>query len=162
MLATNRPSSKISPGQQPAGRGPAGQRAGRLRQAERERAMSETAAESADEAPRSGTRSRIQAVAIELFSEQGYDKTSLREIAERLDVTKAALYYHFRSKEDIVRSLLDDYFAQLDSLTGWAKAQPRTPAVRAEILTRYIDMVIESHQIYRMLQQNQAALATLA
>jgi AcrR family transcriptional regulator len=128
--------------------------------------MSEAAASSADPGsgahPRPGTRSRIQAVAVELFSEQGYDKTSLREIAERLDVTKAALYYHFKSKEDIVRSLLDDYFAQLDALVAWARAQPSTPAVRAEILTRYIDMVIDSHRVYRMLQQNQAALASLA
>ena len=36
-----------------------------------------------------GTRERIQAVALELFTEQGYEKTSLREIAERLGVTKA-------------------------------------------------------------------------
>ena len=43
-----------------------------------------------------GTRQRIQAVALELFTEQGYEKTSLREIAERLNVTKAALYYHFK------------------------------------------------------------------
>src|SRR5262249_12854805 len=41
-----------------------------------------------------GTRERIQAIALELFAEQGYEKTSLREIAERLGVTKAALYYH--------------------------------------------------------------------
>src|SRR5215475_13717231 len=51
------------------------------------------------EAPRGDTRERIQSIALELFAEQGYEKTSLREIAERLGVTKAALYYHFRSKE---------------------------------------------------------------
>ena len=118
--------------------------------------------EEPDAPSRGDTRSRIQAVAVELFSEQGYDKTSLREIAERLGVTKAALYYHFRSKEDIVRSLVDDYFGQVDSLVAWAGQQPRTPAVRAEILSRYLDMVIDSHQVYRMLQQNQAALAGLA
>ena len=118
--------------------------------------------EERDAPSRGDTRSRIQAVAVELFSEQGYDKTSLREIAERLGVTKAALYYHFKSKEDIVRSLVDDYFGQVDSLVAWAGQQPRTPAVRAEILGRYLDMVIDSHQVYRMLQQNQAALAGLA
>jgi AcrR family transcriptional regulator len=96
-----------------------------------------------------------------LFSEQGYDKTSLREIAERLGVTKAALYYHFKSKEDIIRSLIDDYFGEVDALVAWASQQPRTPAVRAEILSRYLDMVIDRHQVYRMLQQNQAALAGL-
>jgi AcrR family transcriptional regulator len=117
--------------------------------------------EGGDAPARGNTRSRIQAVAVELFSEQGYDKTSLREIAERLGVTKAALYYHFKSKEDIIRSLVDDYFGQVDSLVAWASLQPRTPAVRAEILSRYLDMVIDSHQVYRMLQQNQAALAGL-
>src|SRR5512132_2864062 len=55
--------------------------------------------------PRGDTRERIQAIARELFAEQGYEKTSLREIAERLGVTKAALYYHFKSKEDIVLEL---------------------------------------------------------
>jgi AcrR family transcriptional regulator len=112
--------------------------------------------------PRGDTRARIQAVAVELFSEQGYDKTSLREIAERLDVTKAALYYHFKSKEDIIRSLVDDYFGQIDSLVRWGKRQRRTPARRAEILSRYLDMVIDSQHIYRMLQQNQAALASIS
>jgi AcrR family transcriptional regulator len=114
-----------------------------------------------DAPSRGDTRSRIQAVAVELFGEQGYDKTSLREIAERLGVTKAALYYHFKSKEDIVRSVVDDYFGQVDSLIAWASEQPRTAAVRAEILSRYLDTVIGSHQVYRMLQQNQAALAGL-
>ena len=47
-----------------------------------------------DSAPggrRGDTRARIQRVALELFAEQGYERTSLREIAERLGVTKAAL-----------------------------------------------------------------------
>lgn len=40
--------------------------------------------------PASDTATRIQAVALELFSTQGYDKTSLREIADRLRLTKPA------------------------------------------------------------------------
>src|SRR5271154_5404025 len=55
--------------------------------------------------PRGTMRERILDVSLELFNEQGYDKTSLREIAERLDVTKAALYYHFERKEDILLEL---------------------------------------------------------
>ena len=111
---------------------------------------------------RSDTRARIQQVALELFAEQGYDKTSLREIAERLDVTKAALYYHFKSKEDIVRSLVEDYFGQLDALTAWAKTQPRTPETRDEILRRYVQIVADGSDAFKMMHHNQAALNSLS
>ncbi len=111
---------------------------------------------------RGDTRARIQQVALELFAEQGYDKTSLREIAERLDVTKAALYYHFKSKEDIVRSLVEDYFGQIDALIAWAKTQPRTPATRGEILSRYVNIVADGSDVFRMLHHNQAAVNSLA
>ena len=44
-------------------------------------------------------------MALDLFTEQGFDGTSLRQIAEQLGVTKAALYYHFESKDDILLAL---------------------------------------------------------
>jgi AcrR family transcriptional regulator len=111
---------------------------------------------------RSDTRARIQRVALELFAEQGYDKTSLREIAERLDVTKAALYYHFKSKEDIVHSLVEDYMGQVDALIAWAKSQPRTPQTRSEILRRYVQIVADGSDVFRMIHHNQAAVNSLA
>src|SRR6202020_18082 len=111
---------------------------------------------------RGDTRERIQGVALELFAEHGYEKTSLREIAERLGVTKAALYYYFKSKEDIVRSLIEDYVAELDDLIAWAQAQPRSSATRAEIVRRYLHIVASGAEVFRMLQQNQAAVSGLA
>jgi len=48
------------------------------------------------------TRERILEVACELFTDLGYDKASLRDIAARLDITKAALYYYFARKDDIL------------------------------------------------------------
>src|SRR5947208_15156620 len=84
-------------------------------------------AATASPTPRTDTRSRVQKVALELFAEQGYEKTSLREIAERLGVTKAALYYHFRSKEDIVRSFIEDYRAELEQSSPGAATGPPPP-----------------------------------
>src|SRR5437762_10376000 len=106
---------------------------------------------------RGDTRVRIQRVALELFAEQGYDATSLREIAERLGVTKAALYYHFRSKEDIVRSFVEDYRTELEKVIAWGASQPRTPESRAEILARYAGIVGEQLAVIRFMEQNQAA-----
>ncbi|MGN6680427.1 MAG: TetR/AcrR family transcriptional regulator, partial [Streptosporangiaceae bacterium] len=111
---------------------------------------------------RTDTRARIQQIAVELFSEHGYEGTSLREIAEHLGVTKAALYYHFKSKEDIILSLVEDYQAQMDALIGWARERPGNAETRREILDRYMHIVAERSQVFRMLHQNQAALNTMA
>lgn len=47
-------------------------------------------------------REAILRIAMQLFYEQGYHNTSLKEIAERLNITKAALYNYFQSKDDIL------------------------------------------------------------
>jgi AcrR family transcriptional regulator len=109
---------------------------------------------------RGDTRSRIQAVALELFTEQGYEATSLREIAERLGVTKAALYYHFKTKEDIVASLMQDRLDAMTELLAWARLQPHTRAVRQEFIRRYSRQLHEGghHDIMRFLERNQTAL----
>ena len=52
------------------------------------------------------TRQRIQEVARDLFLQQGVQRTSLQDIADKLGITKPALYYHFASREDLVRSIL--------------------------------------------------------
>lgn len=106
---------------------------------------------------RGDTRTRIQEVAFELFAEQGYEKTSLREIADRLGVTKAALYYHFKSKDEIVTSLVEGFMVQIDELVSWADSQPRTHEMRREVLERYSSIVQNGWQAMRFFQQNPAA-----
>ncbi|MFC4036741.1 TetR/AcrR family transcriptional regulator [Streptomyces polygonati] len=111
---------------------------------------------------RSDTRRRIQDVALELFSEHGYEKTSLREIAERLDVTKAALYYHFKTKEDILVSLADDLAGPVDELIAWAESQPRNLATKQEMLRRYSDALWNAAPLFRFIQENQATVRDLS
>ncbi|SEO77881.1 TetR/AcrR family transcriptional regulator [Actinacidiphila rubida] len=112
--------------------------------------------------PRRGdTRRRIQEVALALFAEQGYEKTSLREIAERLDVTKAALYYHFKTKEDILSSIAEDLAQPIRDLLAWAEGQPRTLATKQEVLRRYSDILWHSADLFRFIQENQASVREL-
>ncbi|MFJ6214931.1 TetR/AcrR family transcriptional regulator [Streptomyces sp. NPDC092296] len=112
------------------------------------------------------TKSEIQEVALSLFTERGYEATSLREIAECLGITKAALYYHFASKEDIVRSLLTAHLANLDELIGWAATQPAGPQLREEIIDRWsalaagrglrtMRFVLTNHRVVRDLRPEQ-------
>jgi AcrR family transcriptional regulator len=103
---------------------------------------------------RTDTREKIQATALELFAEHGYEKTSLREIAERLHVTKAALYYHFNSKEDIAVSLFDGLIAEIDALIDWFRDQPRTPETRRALVERYARLAHDSPPGMRRLLQD--------
>ncbi|MFF8914894.1 TetR/AcrR family transcriptional regulator [Streptomyces sp. NPDC015032] len=113
--------------------------------------------------PRRGnTRQRIQDVALELFAEQGYDKTSLREISERLDVTKAALYYHFKTKEDILVSIFDDLNRPIEELIEWGRGQPRTLETKQEILRRYSGALESAAPLFRFMQENQATVRDLS
>ncbi|MGC5345866.1 TetR/AcrR family transcriptional regulator [Streptomyces sp. DT24] len=113
--------------------------------------------------PRRGnTRQRIQDVALELFAEHGYEKTSLREIAEHLNVTKAALYYHFKTKEDILAGIFQDLARPIDALIEWAGEQPRTLETKKEILRRYNDALLGAAPLFRFMQENQAAMRDLS
>jgi AcrR family transcriptional regulator len=109
-------------------------------------------------AARSDTRARIQEVALDLFAEQGYETTSLREIADRLGVTKAALYYHFKSKEEIVASTVDDFLSEIDELVTWAGDQPRTADTKQEVVRRYSGIVTRRFPSMRFFQQNPAGI----
>ncbi|CAM3653493.1 TetR/AcrR family transcriptional regulator [Kibdelosporangium persicum] len=114
---------------------------------------------------RSDTKEKIQDVALELFGEQGYDKTSLREIAERLGVTKAALYYHFKTKEEIITSLLQAAGERLDVVSEWLAGKEPTPENRRELLERYAAAINEGgrhFKLMRLMQENQPALRELA
>ncbi|MEU0008183.1 helix-turn-helix domain-containing protein [Streptomyces sp. NPDC006314] len=110
---------------------------------------------------RGNTRQRIQDVALELFAEQGYEKTSLREIAERLDVTKAALYYHFKTKEEIIVSLFEDLTKPIEDLIEWGREQPSTLETKQEIVRRYSQALAGAEPLFRFMQENQATVREL-
>jgi AcrR family transcriptional regulator len=101
---------------------------------------------------------------MELFVEQGYDKTSLRDIAERLGTTKAALYYHFERKQDILLELHLRLHAlgreALEELARLESGQDRADAWPA-LVDHFIDEVVENRQLVLMHQRNHNALAEL-
>ncbi len=107
------------------------------------------------------TRDRILDIALELFTAQGYERTSLRQIAERLGFSKAAIYYHFASKEDILMSLhlrLHDFGrAALDTI-GEADT---SPAAWAALLDTLIDQMLEHRALFILHERNRAALEEL-
>ena len=95
------------------------------------------------------TRRRILAVALELFAVKGYAGTSIRDITERMGLTKASLYYHFASKEQILDAVTAPLKADFEALGELAKSQPPPPA--AEVLSRVVDMLSRRVAMIRVL-----------
>lgn len=58
-------------------------------------------------------KNQIESVAIEIFFEFGYQKASLRHIGRKVGVTQSAIYYHFKNKEEILYSIIEDISNQL-------------------------------------------------
>jgi len=63
----------------------------------------------------SRTREDIVGTASHLFSEYIYSGISMSDIAKKLNIIKAALYYYFKSKDEIYREILDKIFFKLKS-----------------------------------------------
>jgi AcrR family transcriptional regulator len=104
-----------------------------------------------------GTRERILDIALDLFIEQGYEKTSLRQIAEELGFSKAALYYHFASKDEILLALhlrLHDLsraaFARLDSA-------PATAADWGALLQELVGDMLANRKLLVLHERNHGA-----
>ena len=106
------------------------------------------------------TRERILTVANELFTEQGYEGTSLREIADRLGITKAALYYHFRSKDEILTTLLNPFFVLLDDLLGRLEDAHDIEAW-ADALTWVVTKIFDYLDFFRLMGSNRHVVELL-
>jgi AcrR family transcriptional regulator len=89
--------------------------------------------------PGSETRSAILRVALELFTERGFEGASIRDIAEALGVTKSSLYYHFASKDAILEAVMDSRRDEIDDLLAWVDEQPATPDLLRRTALRWVD-----------------------
>ncbi len=120
----------------------------------------EPAAE-AGPAGQGNTRQRILDIALDLFINQGYDATSIRQIAERLGFSKASIYYHFASKQDILMAL---HF-QLHELGRDALGTVQVPATSTEawmaLLDQLINQVLEHHDLFILQERNRNAISLL-
>ena len=77
------------------------------------------------------TRQRLLDVAKDLISKQGFAATSLQMIADELGITKAAIYYHFRTRDQLLVALMEPILSQIALVVEHAEGQ-RTPRAQME------------------------------
>ena len=96
------------------------------------------------------TMERILARALELFAQNGYAGTNVRELAASLGIVKSALYKHFASKEDIWNALLDEMIAYYAERFGSQDNLPPVPDSAeglVEMTMRMVDFTVRDERI---------------
>jgi AcrR family transcriptional regulator len=109
--------------------------------------------------PPADTRSRILDAALEVFSEHGFEGSTLQQIADRLGFTKAALYYHFRSKDDILGALVAPASTGLEAMLCAYEGTPDTPARRRRFIADYVDYLLSQRRLIAYISSDLATLA---
>ncbi|MBN6040451.1 TetR family transcriptional regulator [Amycolatopsis sp. 195334CR] len=106
----------------------------------------------------STTPQRILAAARALFAEHGYRATSMQAIADQLGITKAALYYHFDSKDELLRHLTLPLLDELEGALNDAETAGDPEAVRWRAIEGYVDVHLRHRETLLMLVRDMTLL----
>ena len=87
------------------------------------------------------TKERILATALDMFSQNGYAGTNIRELTASLGLVKSSMYRHFKSKEEIWNTLLDEMIAYYDERFGSPEHLPPVPEALEELVAMTMRMV---------------------
>ncbi len=110
-----------------------------------------------------GMRERILAEAGRRFVIHGYNGISMREIAEACGITKAALYYHFKDKEDLILAILDRYLSEMDRVIHECRGQGGTARQQlAGVVQAIFSQLPEQRSIIRLATQEMPNLSAEA
>lgn len=102
---------------------------------------------------------RVLEAALDLFSEHGFAGTSLQDIADRLGVTKAAVYYHFRSKDDLLLALVEPAIDELMAMATERKSDLRPQRGQGVGVARYVEYLLRHRRVAVYLTRDATAMS---
>ena len=91
------------------------------------------------------TRQRLLDVAIGLISQHGFAGTSLQMIADELGFSKAAIYYHFRTRDQLLVAVMEPILHQIRQVVKTAESQ-RTPRTQMEAMVHGFAEVVAKNR----------------
>ena len=94
-----------------------------------------------------------------MFVDRGFAETSMRDIAAKLDVTTAALYYHFENKDDLLMAAVSPALDDIELLLAKNKRTPRTKAGQRAFLSEYTELMIRHQKEMRLINRDPAVAA---
>jgi len=95
---------------------------------------------------------RILEAAEHLFSTRGYSGVSVRDVAERAEVKKASVFYHFGSKPELFQRVLDRYYTAHARVLESAASEGDVRQGMHRLLDAYLDFIEDNHRWVRLVQ----------
>lgn len=99
--------------------------------------------QAAAEAGVMATRERMLRCALALFTERGYDGSSIGMIASGMGLSKGAVSYHFPTKEDLLEGVVEPAWSDLDAFLEKVGPGPLRPARRREAIAEYVSIMVK-------------------
>jgi AcrR family transcriptional regulator len=110
--------------------------------------------------PDSGGRDAILDTSAKLFSQHGYKEVSIRDIAQACGMTNAALYYHFKNKEDLFLAMLQrDHEQTLAALRAAASSPGDLREDLKRLVTQYAAITCQRRQSFQTLRRDLSHIA---
>src|SRR3954451_3510631 len=107
------------------------------------------------------TRTRLIEAAVDLFTRHSFAGTSLQMIADELGFTKAAIYHHFRTREQLLAAVLEPILDELRTIVESAEAK-RTAHSRAEhMLSGYAALAVRNRGLVAVLAADPSVASVL-
>lgn len=103
-------------------------------------------------------RREILTAALRLFRKQGFDRTSLREIADDRHLSKSGLYHHFSAKDQILLELVSPLLKRVEALLDEVPSELPDLADRERLLATYLDIVVEYRGVISLIGSDHAVL----
>jgi AcrR family transcriptional regulator len=97
------------------------------------------------------TRERMVRCALALFTERGYDGSSIGMIASNMGLSKGAVSYHFPTKEDLLDAVVEPAWSDLEAFFEKFGTGPLKPARRREAITEYVSLMVKHRALLAFL-----------
>lgn len=108
------------------------------------------------------TRARLVDAAVALFNQHSFAGTSLQMIADELGLTKAAIYYHFRSREQLLTGVVEPIFRQLEIVVDAAERLRGVSARADAMLCGYAEIAVRHRALVSVLGGDPSVIRQLS
>ena len=94
------------------------------------------------------TKENITRTALKLFLRNGYEKTSLNQIAREVGITKPAIYHHFKNKDELIHEVLSLFFEEMGK---WSRARFESCKTLKELLKAFFQSLKSFKEVAHVL-----------